>query len=97
MRWECPTIHLADVITEPAGNPNNVGSRCGSFIEFFFQPVLLRLRYIVFINAVKVVVSPVMVNIITAKISVFIHIPCGVVIVGIKAVADVSAFNSGGS
>ena len=34
-----------------------------------------------------------MVNIITAKISVFIHIPCGVVIVGIKAVADVSAFN----
>ena len=41
---ECPAIHLADVITEPAGNPNNVCSRCCTVVEFFFEPVLLRFR-----------------------------------------------------
>ena len=38
-------------------------------------------------------IRSVMVNIITAEISVLVNVPCGVVIIGIEAVADVSAFD----
>ncbi len=53
----------------------------------------MRFRNIVLIYPVKVVICPVVVNVITAKIAVFIYIPCGVVIIGIEAVANVSAFD----
>ena len=38
-------------------------------------------------------IRSVMVSIITAGIAVFIYIPCGLVAIGIEAVADVSAFD----
>ena len=50
----------------------------------------MRFRNIVLIYPVKVVIRSVMVNVITAEITVFIYIPCGVIVIGIEAVAEVS-------
>ena len=42
---------------------------------------------------IEIMVCAVMVGVIAPKISVLVHIPCGIVVVGIKAVTDIAAWN----
>ena len=70
---KAPAVHLSDFIAKPAGDTDNVCS-CGcAVVDFFFEPVLLRLGNIVLIYPIEIMVCAIMVGVIAPEVSVSVH------------------------
>ena len=90
---EAPAVHLPNLIAKSAGDTDDICSGGCAVVDFFFEPVFLRLGNIVLIYPIEIMVCAVMVGVIAPKISVSVHIPCGVVVIRVKAVPDIAAGN----
>ena len=53
----------------------------------------MRLGNIVLIHPIEIMVRTVMVGVITPKVSVSVHIPCGVIVIRVKTIADIAAWD----
>ena len=92
---EVPAVDLADLITQPAGDPRYIGAgRCPK-IQFFFQKVDLRFPHSGLVGTVKQMIGTIMMDGLAAQVAQLVNKPGGLfdVPVTVKTVPDVAAFD----